>query len=80
MADVLNPPIIIIGGDLVGLTLAQALKKAGIECTVYEQNTAQEAKSGGGWAITIHWALGALEECLPPELFRRLDEIQVDPE
>jgi len=73
-------PVIIIGGGLVGLTLAQALKKAEIPCTVYEQDTAVETEKGGGWAITIHWALQALEHCLPKDMFRRLTDIQVDRE
>jgi 2-polyprenyl-6-methoxyphenol hydroxylase-like FAD-dependent oxidoreductase len=35
---------------------------------------------GHGWGITIHWALEALQNCLPPSLFERLTTIQVDPE
>lgn len=72
--------VIIIGGGLVGLTLAQALKKADIPWTVYERDDAPETEKGGGWAITIHWALQALEYCLPEDMFRRLTDIQVDRE
>ncbi|KAK5089748.1 hypothetical protein LTR70_006590 [Exophiala xenobiotica] len=75
-----NHPVVIIGGGLVGLTLAQALKKADIPCTVYERDDPPETGKGGGWAITVHWALQALEYCLPEGIFRRLSDIQVDRE
>ena len=73
-------PIIIIGGGIVGLTLAQALKQASIPFEVYERDSALDTEKGGGWAITIHWALNALEKCLPPNLFKQLADIQVDRE
>lgn len=73
-------PVVIVGRGLVGLCLAQALKKADIPCTVYERDDALETDKGGGWAITIHWALQALQECLPANLFRQLADIQVDRE
>ncbi|KAL3433423.1 hypothetical protein BDV09DRAFT_171940 [Aspergillus tetrazonus] len=72
-------PVIILGAGMVGLTLAQALKKAGIPYEVYERDSAADTEKGRGWALTVHWALNALEECLPAELFNRLEEIQVDP-
>lgn len=73
-------PIIIIGAGIVGLTLAQALKQSSIPFEIYERDTALETEKGGGWAITIHWALNAFEQCLPSDLFQRLEQIQVDPE
>ncbi|KAL4971170.1 hypothetical protein BDW66DRAFT_155928 [Aspergillus desertorum] len=72
-------PVIILGAGMVGLTLAQALKKAGIPYEVYERDSAADTEKGHGWALTIHWALNALEECLPAELFNRVEKIQVDP-
>ncbi|KAH9906038.1 FAD/NAD(P)-binding domain-containing protein [Xylariomycetidae sp. FL2044] len=72
-------PIIIVGGGIVGLALAQALKKDGIPFEIYERDDAIDSRSPG-WAITIHWALDALRSCLPNELYRRIDDIQVDPE
>ncbi|EED12117.1 monooxygenase, putative [Talaromyces stipitatus ATCC 10500] len=72
-------PVIILGAGMVGLTLAQALKKAGIPFQVYERDSAADTEKGRGWALTVHWALSALEECLPPELYNRLENIQVDP-
>ncbi|KAJ9656821.1 hypothetical protein H2198_004709 [Neophaeococcomyces mojaviensis] len=76
----ISAPVVIIGGGIVGLTLAQALKQASIPFEIYERDTALETEKGGGWAITIHWALNALEQSLPPNLFKQLENIQVDPE
>lgn len=73
-------PVIIIGGGLVGLSLANALMKWGIHCTVYERDKKPDDKERGGWAITIHWALEALRKCLLPETFDSLSKIQVDVE
>ena len=78
MANVFSTPVIVIGGGLVGLTLAQSLKKANIPCTIYERDASLDSDRGG-WGITIHWALRALERCLPTKLFEELDDIQVDP-
>jgi 2-polyprenyl-6-methoxyphenol hydroxylase-like FAD-dependent oxidoreductase len=72
-------PILIIGGGVVGLTLAQALKQASIPFEIYERDPSPET-SEGGWGITVHWALSALESCIPPHLFDRLKDIQVDPQ
>ncbi|RMZ79258.1 hypothetical protein DV737_g3532, partial [Chaetothyriales sp. CBS 132003] len=76
----LESPVIIVGGGIVGLALAQALKQASIPFQVYEWDPDLDASSRSGWAITIHWALAALKECLPPAMFERLKDIQVDPE
>ncbi|KAK7046535.1 hypothetical protein R3P38DRAFT_2874268 [Favolaschia claudopus] len=72
-------PILIIGGGLVGLTLAQALRLRGIPFIVFERDPSPLARDGG-WGITIHWALPALQKCLPSKLFDTLDSVQVDPE
>ncbi|KAI0099250.1 FAD/NAD(P)-binding domain-containing protein [Nemania sp. FL0031] len=72
-------PIIIVGAGIVGLTLAQALKKEGIPFQLFERDKSLDHRSAG-WGITIHWALKALESCLPADLFARVDEVQVDPE
>lgn len=71
-------PIVIIGGGLVGLTLALALMKWSIPVIVYERDKEPDSKERGGWAITIHWALEALRKCLPPSYFDYLTNIQVD--
>jgi hypothetical protein len=71
-------PIIIIGAGLVGLTLAQGLKKHGFDFEIYDRDNSLEERPAG-WGITMHWALPALESCLPPEVFSQLLSIQVDP-
>ncbi|TVY40613.1 putative FAD-dependent monooxygenase [Lachnellula subtilissima] len=71
-------PIIIVGAGVVGLTLAQSLKKQAIPFEIYERDTHIERAKG--WGITIHWALPALKECLSPAIYERLSTIQVDPE
>ncbi|KAH6724228.1 monooxygenase-like protein [Leptodontidium sp. MPI-SDFR-AT-0119] len=76
MADL---PVLIIGAGVVGLVLAQALKKEGIPFLIFDRDEYIDARSHG-WGITIHWALPALKQCLPTELFDRLKTIQVDPE
>lgn len=72
-------PILIIGGGIVGLTLAQSLQKAQIPYLLFERDTSPNHNTEG-WGLTIHWALLALESCLPPQLFDHLKEIQVDPQ
>ncbi|KAF2731408.1 FAD-binding domain-containing protein [Polyplosphaeria fusca] len=74
-----NLPVLIIGGGIVGLTLAQALRKARIPCVVFERD-ASLVESSPGWGLTIHWALKAFEKCLPPQLAERLKGVQVDAE
>lgn len=71
-------PVIIIGGGLVGLTLALALMNRRIPVIVYERDKAPDHRERGGWAITIHWALEALRKCLPEGHFKYLENIQVD--
>ena len=39
-------PVIIMGAGMVGLTLAQALKKAGIPYEVYERDTSYDTEKG----------------------------------
>ncbi|KAK0125461.1 hypothetical protein ONS95_000526 [Cadophora gregata] len=72
-------PIVIVGAGVVGLVLAQALKREGIQFLIFDRDEHIESRSHG-WGITIHWALPALKKCLPAELFDRLKTIQVDPE
>lgn len=71
-------PIIVVGAGLVGLTLAQALKTAGLPFEIYDRDGSIDERPAG-WGITMHWALPALEACLPPRLFAQLPSIQVDP-
>jgi salicylate hydroxylase len=61
--------VIIIGGGIGGLTLAQGLKKSGVSVAVYERDrTATDRLQG--YRVHINPAGSrALHECLPPELF-----------
>ena len=72
-------PVLIIGAGVVGLTLAQSLKKDGIPFQIFERDTHVDSRAHG-WGITIHWALDALKACLPPQVISRLETAQVDPE
>ncbi|KAI9829291.1 MAG: hypothetical protein M1826_005755 [Phylliscum demangeonii] len=76
------PHILIIGGGIVGLVLAQALRKhypSRATFTVYERD-ADAGSRGPGWGLTIYWALATLLELLPPELIARLErDTFVDP-
>ena len=73
-----SKPIIVIGAGLVGLTVAQALKKAGFPFLIFDRDRSLDERPAG-WGITMHWALPALESCLPREVFDKLPSIQVDP-
>ena len=75
-----RPHILVIGAGIIGLTLAQALRKRhpGLKTTVYERD-ANASTRGAGWGLTIHWALAAFQELLPSELLERLEETFVDP-
>ena len=73
--------VLIIGGGIVGLTLAQALRKrypTTVKATVYERDPDPLAR-GAGWGLTIHWALSVFLELLPQDLVDRLEETFVDP-
>lgn len=73
------PHIIVIGAGITGLTLAQALKKHGISCTVFERDPDVSAR-GRGWGLTIHWSLDTFLSLLPTLIVDRLPEIYVNPE
>ncbi|TGJ84037.1 hypothetical protein E0Z10_g4727 [Xylaria hypoxylon] len=68
----ISKPIIIVGAGIVGLALAQSLKQEGIPFELYERDETLDQRSPG-WGITINWALEALENCLPKELFAGID-------
>ncbi len=61
--------VLIIGGGLGGLCLAQGLKKAGISVALYERDQNRNERLQG-YRIHIE-AMGnqALHDCLPPRLF-----------
>ena len=72
-------PIIIVGAGISGLTLAQYLHKMEIPFRIFERDTSISSRGSGG-GLTLHWALPALRELLPPKLESRLPETYVDKE
>ncbi|HTU95810.1 MAG TPA: NAD(P)/FAD-dependent oxidoreductase [Solirubrobacteraceae bacterium] len=60
--------VLIAGGGLSGLCLAQGLVGAGVSCAVYERDS--DLRRRTGYRITINGDGGnALEQCLPPDLY-----------
>jgi 2-polyprenyl-6-methoxyphenol hydroxylase-like FAD-dependent oxidoreductase len=58
--------VLVVGGGIGGLCLAQGLKKAGVSVAVYERDRSPAGRLGG---FRIHInpdGSGALHECLPP--------------
>ena len=65
--------VLIIGGGIGGLCLAQGLKKAGISVAVYERDRTPSDRLQG-YRVHINPAGSrALHACLPPHLFDRFD-------
>ena len=61
--------VIIIGGGIGGLALAQGLKKSGVSVAVYERDRTRTDRVQG-YRVHINPAGSlALHECLPPPLF-----------
>jgi 2-polyprenyl-6-methoxyphenol hydroxylase-like FAD-dependent oxidoreductase len=61
--------VIIAGGGVGGLCLAQGLRKQGIDVTVYERDVSATAR-GQGYRLRIdRHGTGALRACLPEDLF-----------
>jgi 2-polyprenyl-6-methoxyphenol hydroxylase-like FAD-dependent oxidoreductase len=61
--------VLIIGGGIGGLTLAQGLKKSGVNVAVFERDRTMTDRVQG-YRLHINPAGSvALHECLPPELF-----------
>jgi 5-methylphenazine-1-carboxylate 1-monooxygenase len=58
--------VIVVGAGLGGLTLAQGLRRAGIEVVVYERDRARGRPQGVSLHVDDRGA-GALRACLPPE-------------
>ena len=65
--------ILIIGGGIGGLTLAQGVKQAGVSAALYERDrTLTDRLQGYRVHISPTGSL-ALHECLPPHLFEIFD-------
>lgn len=71
--------ILIIGGGVGGLCLAQGLKQDGIEVEIFERDhTPTDRLQGYRLSIRAEGAR-ALKACLPPALFARLDAVAGPP-
>ena len=61
--------VLIIGGGIGGLCLAQGLRKAGLSAAVYERDQAADLRRQG-YRISLNaTGAAALRECLPADLF-----------
>jgi glycine/D-amino acid oxidase-like deaminating enzyme len=48
-----RPHVLIIGGGLAGLALAQALRARNCTCQVFDRDASEVARNQG-WCITLH--------------------------
>jgi 2-polyprenyl-6-methoxyphenol hydroxylase-like FAD-dependent oxidoreductase len=72
-------PILIIGAGVSGLALAQYFHKTNIPFRIFDRDPSLSARTEG-WGLTLHWALPALQELLPGEIWSRLGEVSVNKE
>lgn len=84
--------ILIIGAGLTGLILAQALRKLQHLASLNNNNTLppplityeifeRDPRAffrGGGWSLTIHWALTDLQNLLPDEIMQNFESCLVN--
>jgi len=71
IANAVSAPlqVVIIGGGIGGLTLAQGLKKSGVSAAVYERDRTRTDRVQGYRVHINPTGSLALHECLPPRLF-----------
>ncbi|KAH7055897.1 hypothetical protein B0J12DRAFT_435785 [Macrophomina phaseolina] len=80
--------VMVIGAGSGGRLIAQGLRKpysanltlslkAGIPCTVFEQDASLDARTHD-WDFGIYWAQTPLGACLPPDVRARIVAAQVD--
>lgn len=73
-----NKQILIIGGGLTGLALAQGLKKAGVAFIVFERDQAASFRSQG-YRIRVNQVGGdSLQKVLPASLFEQFERSCAD--
>jgi 2-polyprenyl-6-methoxyphenol hydroxylase-like FAD-dependent oxidoreductase len=66
---VIRPNVLIIGGGIGGLCLAQGLREAGVKVAVYERDTSPAIRTQGYRISLKDTGAKALHTCLPPHLF-----------
>ncbi|KAI1850383.1 hypothetical protein JX265_002281 [Neoarthrinium moseri] len=68
--------VLIAGGGIVGLTVAQGCREHGIPYTLFEKETEETRRHG--WALTLHWCLDAFEKTIGHDGTARLPGVVVD--
>jgi 2-polyprenyl-6-methoxyphenol hydroxylase-like FAD-dependent oxidoreductase len=68
-----NLHVLIIGGGIGGLCLAQGLRKAGVSIAVYERDESRSSRQQGFRVHIDPQGSTALHECLPPHLWQIFD-------
>jgi 2-polyprenyl-6-methoxyphenol hydroxylase-like FAD-dependent oxidoreductase len=68
-----NLDVMVIGGGIGGLCLAQGLKKAGVKVTVYERDEASTSRPQGFRVHIDPQGSTALHQCLPHDLWTIFD-------
>ncbi|KAF2165437.1 hypothetical protein M409DRAFT_67261 [Zasmidium cellare ATCC 36951] len=71
------PPMLIIGGGISGLTLAQACRKENLPSRIFERDESPTSRSAG-WGITLNSALSHFKSLLPDDVLGRLPEALVN--
>ncbi|KAI1463491.1 FAD/NAD(P)-binding domain-containing protein [Daldinia caldariorum] len=68
--------VLIVGGGIVGLTIAQGCRENNIPYTVFEKST--EGNLRQGWALTLHWCLSSLKRTVGSRVASRVSDATVD--
>ncbi len=71
--------VLVIGGGIGGLCLAQALVRAGVDVEVFERDRTPDARLQGYRLNIEPVGSAALSRCLPPQLFAELVATAGDP-
>lgn len=67
--------VLIVGGGIVGLVIAQGCHRSGISCTVYEQDEPDSRRQG--WGLTLHWCIDALEKVLDESRMQEVRKVRI---
>src|SRR3954453_11811133 len=67
--------VLVIGGGLGGLCLAQGLRRHGVDVAVFERDADADTRRQGYRLHLDSRAASALRECLPPDRYARFQAI-----